>query len=97
MEEYSVSFFINGIKLQIESSFNKLKEINSLIFNEDIEENILNSIFINNINLFREIITQNNLHFLTFWNHIGKIMKPLMEEFINKSEEELFEEKEKSI
>ena len=93
MEECSVSFFINGIKLQIESSFNKLKEINSLIFNEDIEENILNSIFINNINLFREIITQNNLHFLTFWNHIGKIMKPLMEEFINKSEEELFKEK----
>ena len=62
--EYSLSsFFMNGIKLQIESSFNKIQEINSLIFKEDFEEIFLNNIFINNINLFRDIITKNNLHF----------------------------------
>jgi len=93
MEDYSSSFFINGIKLHIESSINKFKEIKSIIFNDDFEEIFLNTIFINNINLFREIITQNNLHFPTFWSHIGKIMKNLIEEIINKSEEEIIEEK----
>ena len=69
--EYSLSsFFMNGIKLQIESSFNKIQEINSLIFKEDFEDIFLNNIFINNINLFRDIITKNNLHFPTFWNNI---------------------------
>ena len=92
MEDYSSSFFINGIKLHIESAINKLKEIKSIIFNDNFEEIFLNTIFINNINLFREIITQNNLHFPTFWSHIGKIMKPLIEEIINKSEEEIIEE-----
>ena len=93
MEDYSSSFFINGIKLHIESSINKFKEIKSIIFNDDFEEIFLNTIFINNINLFREIITQNNLHFPTFWSHIGKIMKNLIEEIINKSEDEIIEEK----
>ena len=92
--EYSLSsFFMNGIKLQIESSFNKIQEINSLIFKEDFEEIFLNNIFINNINLFRDIITQNNLHFPTFWNHIGKLMKSSIENYITKYEEELNEEK----
>ena len=93
MEDYSSSFFINGIKLHIESSINKFKQIKSIIFNDDFEEIFLNTIFINNINLFREIITQNNLHFPTFWSHIGKIMKNLIEEIINKSEDEIIEEK----
>lgn len=92
--EYSLSsFFMNGIKLQIESSFNKIQEINSLIFKEDFEEIFLNNIFINNINLFRDIITKNNLHFPTFWNHIGKLMKSSIENYITKYEEELNEEK----
>ena len=93
MEDYSSSFFINGIKLHIESSINKFKQIKSIIFNDDFEEIFLNTIFINNINLFREIITQNNLHFPTFWSHIGKIMKNIIEEIINKSEEEMVEVK----
>ena len=93
MEDYGSSFFINGIKLHIESSFNKLKEKKSIIFNNDFEEIFLNTIFINNINLFREIITQNNLHFSTFWHHIAKIIKPKVEDIINKYEEEMNEEK----
>ena len=93
MEDYSSSFFINGFKFHIESSINKIKEIKPIIFKDDFDEIILNTIFINNINLFREIITQNNLHFPTFWSHIGKIMKNLIEEIINKSEEEIIEEK----
>ena len=93
MEDYSSSFFINGFKFHIESSINKIKEIKPIIFKDDFDEIILNTIFINNINLFREIITQNNLHFPIFWSHIGKIMKNLIEEIINKSEEEIIEEK----
>ena len=93
MEDYSSSFFINGFKFHIESSNHKKKEIKPIIFKDDFDEIILNTIFINNINLFREIITQNNLHFPTFWSHIGKIMKNLIEEIINKSEEEIIEEK----
>ena len=93
MEDYSSSFFINGFKFHIESSINKIKEIKPIIFKDDFDEIILNTIFINNINLFREIITQNNLHFPTFWSHIGKIMKNLIEEIINKSDEEIIEEK----
>ncbi len=84
MEESSLSFFSNGIKLHIESSFKKLNEIESIIFNEDFEEILLNKIFINNINLFREIISQNNLNFSIFWNNIGKLMKPLVDDLINK-------------
>ena len=93
MEESSLSFFSNGIKLHIESSFKKLNEIESIIFNEDFEEILLNKIFINNINLFREIISQNNLNFPIFWNNIGKLMKPLVDDLINKFEEELSKEK----
>ena len=93
MEDYSSSFFINGFKFHIESSINKIKEIKPIIFKDDFDEIILNTIFINNINSFREIITQNNLHYPTFWSHIGKIMKNLIEEIINKSEEEIIEEK----
>ena len=93
MEESSLSFFSNGIKLHIESSFKKLNEIESYIFNEDFEEILLNKIFINNINLFREIISQNNLNFPIFWNNIGKLMKPLVDDLINKFEEESSKEK----
>ena len=93
MEESSLSFFSNGIKLHIESSFKKLNEIESIIFNGDFEEILLNKIFINNINLFREIISQNNLNFSIFWNNIGKLMKPLVDDLINKFEEELNKEK----
>ena len=93
MEESSLSFFSNGIKLHIESSFKKLNEIESIIFNGDFEEILLNKIFINNINLFREIISQNNLNFPIFWNNIGKLMKPLVDDLINKFKEELNKEK----
>ena len=97
MEESSLSFFSNGIKLHIESSFKKLNEIESIIFNKDFEEILLNKIFINNINLFREIISQNNLNFSIFWNNIGKLMKPLVDDLINKFEEELNKEKNNSV
>ena len=93
MEDFASSFFINGIKLHIESSFNKLNETNSIIFKEDFEDFFLNKIFINNINLFREIISQNNLNISTFWSYIGNIMKTSIEKYITKFEEEINEEK----
>ena len=93
MEDCTSSFFMNGIKLHIESSFKKINEINSIIFNEDFEENLINEIFINNINLFREIITQNNLNFSSFWGHIGNLMKTSVENLIEKFEKEINEEK----
>ena len=95
MEDFASSFFINGIKLHIESSFNKLNETNSIIFKEDFEDFFLNKIFINNINLFREIISQNNLNISTFWTYIGNIMKTSIEKYITKFEEEINEEKNK--
>ena len=97
MEDSLSYFFMNGIKLQIESSFNKIKEINSIIFKEDFEEIFLNNIFINNINLFRDIIAQNNLHVPSFWNHIGKLMKSSIENCLAKYEDELKEEKNSNI
>ena len=97
MEDSISFFFINGLKLHIESSFNKLNDMQAIIFKEDFEEIFLNNIFINNINLFRDIITQNNLHFPTFLSHIEKLMKSSLENYITKFTEELNEEKNKNI
>ena len=97
MEDSISFFFINGLKLHIESSFNKLNDMQAIIFKEDFEEIFLNNIFINNINLFRDIITQNNLHLPTFLSHIEKLMKSPLENYITKFTEELNEEKNKSI
>ena len=93
MEDWTTSFFLNGIKLHIESSFNKYEEINSIIFKEDFEENFLKNIFINTINLFRDIISQNNLNFPSFWSHIGKVMKSHIDNYVIKFEEEVNREK----
>ena len=83
MEDITTSFFINGLKLHIESSLNKYKDNPNLIFEENFENIFLNPIFINNINLFREIIEQNNLNFKIFWNHIGKIMNKSINYLMN--------------
>ena len=97
MEENTTLFFINGLKVHIESSINKYEQSeqkNSIIFNEDFNNLFLNPIFINNILLFRDIITQNNLNFDIFWNHIGKIMKISIQSLLQKFEEEIKKEKE---
>ena len=96
MEDSISNFFINGLKLHIESSFNKLKDTESIIFKEDFEESFLDNIFINNINLFREIIIQNNLHFPTFLSHIEKLVKSALENYLTKFTEQLNEEKNKN-
>ena len=93
MEDCITSFFTNGIKLHLESSFNKLNDIKSLIFNEDFENYFLEPIFINNINLFRDLISQNNLNFSSFWKHIGKLIRGFNQDLIKKFEEEINEEK----
>ena len=96
MEDSISNFFINGLKLHIESSFNKLKDTESIIFKEGFEESFLNNIFISNINLFREIIIQNNLHFPTFLSHIEKLVKSALENYLTKFTEQLNEEKNKN-
>lgn len=93
MEDNNTSFFINGLKVHIESSINKYEEKQTIIFDKDFENLFLTPIYINNINLFREIITQNNLNFQVFWNHIGKIMKSSIESLIQKFEEEINKQK----
>ena len=90
MEDCTTSFFINGLKVHIESSINKYEENKNIVFNKDFDNLFLNPIFINNINLFREIITQNNLNFQVFWNHIGKLMKSSMKNILIKFEEESY-------
>ena len=94
MEEITTSFFINGLKISIESSLNKIKEKNELIFGNDFENSLINPLFINNINLFREIITKNNLNFKIFWNHIVNIMNSSILSIISKFEEEIKAKKE---
>ena len=94
MEEITTSFFINGLKISIESSLNKIKEKNELIFESDFENSVINPLFINNINLFREIITKNNLNFKIFWNHIVNIMNSSILNIISKFEEEIKTKKE---
>ena len=95
MEDCTTSFFINGLKVHIESSINKYEENKNIVFNKDFDNLFLNPIFINNINLFREIISQNNLNFQVFWNHIGKLMKSSVKNILIKFEEEIKKEKEK--
>ena len=94
MEEITTSFFINGLKISIESSLNKIKEKKELIFENDFENSLINPLFINNINLFREIITKNNLNFKIFWNHIVNIMNSSILNIISKFEEEIKTKKE---
>lgn len=89
MEDNITSFFINGLKLHIDSSLNKYQDKENLIFDKDFENILINPLFINNINLFREIIEHNNLNYTTFWNHIGKIMSKSLRTLLNKFKKEI--------
>ena len=93
MEDCATIFFINGLKVHIESSINKYEENLSIIYEQDFDNLFLNPIFINNLNLFRDLIVQNNLNFQIFWNHIGKMMNSSIESIITKFEEEIKKEK----
>jgi len=93
MEDCATTFFINGLKVHIESSINKYEENLSIIYEQDFDNLFLNPIFINNLNLFRDLIVQNNLNFQIFWNHIGKMMNSSIESIITKFEEEIKKEK----
>ena len=97
MEDSTTSFFINGLKVHIESSINKYEQYEdnkSIIFDQDFENIFLNPIFINNILLFGDIITHNNLNYDIFWNHIGKTLTTTIESLLQKFEEEIKKEKE---
>ena len=97
MEDSTTSFFINGLKVHIESSINKYEQYEDnkcIIFDEDFENKFLNPIFINNILLFGDIITQNNLNYEVFWIHIGKTMAISIESLLQKFEEKIKKEKE---
>ena len=63
MEDCATTFFINGLKVHIESSINKYEENLSIIYDQDFDNLFLNPIFINNLSLFRDLIYQNNLNF----------------------------------
>ena len=89
MEESEIYFFINGLKIHIESSLKKYEENLNIIFDKDFDNILLNPLFINNINLFRDIISQNELNFQLFWNHIGKTMNSSIQQLIGKFEEEI--------
>ena len=93
MEDSTTSFFINGLKIHIESSLTKFKESKDLIFDIDFENLFIHPIFVNNINLFREIINKNNLNFKLFWNHITKIINSLIQPLINNFQEEIDKKK----
>lgn len=89
MEDITTSFFINSLKVHIESSINKFKGSQDLIFHNNFDNIFLNPIFINNIKLFRGIIIKNNLNFKTFWSHIGKYMKLTLVSLISKFQEDI--------
>ena len=94
MEDSTTSFFINGLKIHIESSLTKFKEYKNLIYDFDFENLIINPIFINNINLFREIIIKNNLNFKIFWSHISKIINSSIQPLIKDFQDEIDQRKE---
>ena len=94
MEDCATTFFINGLKVHIESSINKYEENLAIIYDQDFDNLFLNPIFINNLNLFRDLINQNNLNFQIFLNLIGKMMNSSIESIIMKFEEEIKKEKE---
>ena len=89
MEENITSFFINGLKIHIESSIKKYENNLNTIFDKEFDNILLSPLFINNINLFRDIISQNDLNFQMFWNHIGSMMKASLQQLIEKFEEEI--------
>ena len=91
MEDNITSFFANGLKVHIDSSLNKYQNNENLILDKDFENVLLNPLFINNINLFREIIEHNNLNYNSFWNHIGKIMNKSLQILLNKFKKEIEE------
>ena len=93
MEDNITSFFINGLKIQIDSSLNKYQNKENLVFDKDFENILINPLFINNINLFREIIEHNNLNYNTFWNYIGRIMSKSLQTLLNKLKKEIEESK----
>ena len=89
MEDITTFFFINSLKVHIESSINKFKSSQDLIFNNNFDNIFLNPIFINNIKLYRGIIIKNNLNFKTFWSHIGKYMKLTLVPLISNFQEDI--------
>ena len=97
MEDNITSFFINGLKIHIDSSLNKYQNKENLILDKDFENILINPLFINNINLFREIIEHNNLNYNTFWNHIGKIMNKSLQTLLNKFKKEIEETKDNEL
>lgn len=97
MEDNITSFFINGLKIHIDSSLNKYQNKENIILDKDFENILLNPLFINNINLFREIIEHNNLNYSTFWNHIGKIMSKSLQTLLNKFKKEIDETKDNDL
>ena len=96
MEENEIYFFINSLKIHIESSIKKYEANLNIIFDKDFDNILLNPLFINNINLFRDIISQNELNFQLFWNHIGKTMNSSIQQLIGKFEEEIKKIKEEN-
>ena len=89
MEDTTTLFFINSLKVHIETSINKFKDIQNLVFNDNFNNIFLNPIFINNIKLFRGIINKNNLNFKKFWNHIVKYMNLSLDSLISKFQEDI--------
>jgi hypothetical protein len=81
------------LKIHIESSLTKFKEYKNLIYDFDFENLIINPIFINNINLFREIIIKNNLNFKIFWSHISKIINSSIQPLIKDFQDEIDQRK----
>ena len=88
-KEKTNDFFVNSLKVHIESSVNKYEQNQSIIFEKDFDNLFLNPFFINNINLFREIITKNELNFEQFWTFIGRTIKELINPLIEKFEKEI--------
>jgi hypothetical protein len=89
MEETTNYFFSNAIKFHILAIINKFEKNPEKIFDNNIESTFLTPIIINSINLFREIISKNNLNSYNTWKEIGQSIRDALEEITKIFDKEL--------
>ena len=85
MEETTNYFFSNPIKFHILAIINKFEKNPEIIFDNNIESTFLIPIIINSINLFREIISKNNLNSYNTWKEIRQSMRDAFDEILKYS------------
>ena len=89
MEEDTNNFFSEAIQFHILSFIDKFEKNPEIIFDNNFENKFLVPVIINNINLFREIISKNDLNSYNTWKLVGQSMKDSLDKIAQIFETEL--------